>query len=122
VSIRADTDRGSATVFAAAISLVLVMAATAAVLVVAVVLAGHRARSAADLAALAGATAELGGGDACQAARANARTNDAEVTTCQVNGEMSSFVVAVSVTVPTGLRSPLPVAVGVQAHAGNVAG
>ena len=122
MSVSGGSDRGSATVFAAALSLVLVMAATAAVLVVAVVLAGHRARSAADVAALAAATAEVGGGDPCSAARANARTNGAEVTTCQVAGESSSFVVAVTVTVPTGLRSPLPVAVGAEAHAGNVAG
>ena len=115
-------DRGSATVFAAAISLVLVMAATAAVLVMAVILASHRARSAADLAALAGATAEVGGGDACQAAGANARTNRADLQTCQVAGEKSSFVIAVTVTVPTGLRPPLPVTVRVEAHAGSVAG
>ena len=115
-------DRGSATVFAAAISLVLVMAATAALLVVAVVLASHRARSAADLAALAGATAEVGGGDACQAAGANALTNGADLTTCRVAGETSSFVIAVTVTVPTGLRPPLPGTVRVEAHAGSVAG
>jgi secretion/DNA translocation related TadE-like protein len=115
-------DRGSATVFAAAISLVLVMAATAAVLVIAVVLATHRARSAADLAALAAATAEVDGSDACSAARANARTNGAEVAACQVTGETSSFVVAVTLAVRTGLRAPLPEHVGAEAHAGNVAG
>jgi secretion/DNA translocation related TadE-like protein len=115
-------DRGSATIFAAAISLVLVMAATVAVVVVAVVLASHTARSAADLAALAAATAEVGGSDACAAARVNARANGAEVTSCQVAGETSSFVVAVTLTVRTGLRAPLPEQVGGEAHAGNVAG
>ncbi len=115
-------DRGSATVFAAAISLVLVMSATAAMVVVAVVLATHRARSAADLAALAAATAEVGGSDACAAARINARTNGAEVTTCRVTGDTSSFVVAVTLTAPTGLGSPLPARVGAEAHAGTVAG
>jgi secretion/DNA translocation related TadE-like protein len=103
-------------------SLVLVMAATAALIVVAVVLAGHRARSAADLAALAAATAEVGAGEACSAARINARTNGAEVVTCRVTGEASSFVVAVTVSASTGLRAPLPKAVSAEAHAGNVAG
>ena len=119
---RAQADRGSATAFAAAISLVLVMAATAAVFVVAVVLASHRARSAADLAALAGAVSEVGGGDGCSAARINAHANRAELTSCRVTGDTSSFVVAVTVTVPTGLRAPLPLTVGADAHAGNVAG
>jgi len=103
-------------------ALVLVMAATAAVIVVAVVLAGHRARSAADLAALAAATAEVGGGDACSAARVNARTNGAAVVTCRISGEASSFVAAVTVSASSGLRAPLPDAVSAEAHAGNVAG
>ncbi len=119
---RGRADRGSATVFAAAISLVLVMAATAAVFVVAVVLASHRARSAADLAALAAATSEVGGGDGCSAARINAHANGAELTGCRMTGETSSFVVAVTVTVQTGLRAPLPPTMGADAHAGNVAG
>jgi secretion/DNA translocation related TadE-like protein len=115
-------DRGSATVFAAAISLVLVTVATVAVVVVAVVLASHTARSDADLAALAAATAEVGGSDACAAASVNARANGAEVTSCQLRGETSSFVVAVTLTVRTGLRAPLPARVSAEAHAGNVAG
>jgi len=122
MTVTGRTDRGSATVFAAAISLVLVTAATVAVIVVAVVLASHRARTAADLAALAAATAEVSGGDACAAARANARTNGAEVTSCRLDGEVSSFVVAMSVTTSTGLRPPLPATVGAEAHAGNATG
>jgi secretion/DNA translocation related TadE-like protein len=97
------------------------MAATAAVFVVAVVLASHRARIAADLAALAAATSEVRGGDACSAARINAQGNGAEVTGCRVTGDTSSFVVAVTVTVTTGLRAPLPLTAGADAHAGNVA-
>lgn len=120
--MRGRTDRGSATIFAAAISLLLVMAATAAVIIVAVVLASHRAHSAADLAALAAATAQVEGSGPCSAARANALANGAEVMRCQVSGEESSFVVAVTVSVRTGLSSPLPLRVGADAHAGNVAG
>jgi len=121
VTARGPTDRGSATVFAASIALVLVMAATVAVLVVAVILASHRARAAADLAALAAAT-EIGGSDVCTAARASARTNGADLTSCVLTGTTSSFVVAVSVTVPTGLRNPLPMQVNAEAHAGNAVG
>jgi secretion/DNA translocation related TadE-like protein len=101
---------------------VLIMAAAAAVVVVAVVLASHRARVAADLAALAAATAEVGGTDACSAARTNARTNGAQVVTCRVIGETSSFAVGVTVGASTGLRAPLPATVSAEAHAGNVAG
>lgn len=122
MTLAVRSERGSATVLAAAIALVLVMAATAAVVVVAVVLASHRARSAADLAALAAASSEVLGGDACAAARANARSNSAELTSCHVVGDTSSFVVAVSVTAPTGLTSPLPVRAGADAHAGSVRG
>ena len=116
------TDRGSATVFAASIALVLVMAATVAVLVVAVILASHRARAAADMAALAAATAEVGGSDACTAAGASARANGADLTSCGLTGTTASFVVAVTVTVPTGLSSPLPMQVSAEAHAGNTVG
>jgi secretion/DNA translocation related TadE-like protein len=122
VRVRTFSDHGSATIFAAAMSLVLMMAAAAAVIVVAVVLASHRARSAGDLAALAAATAEVGGSDACSAARVNARANGAEVITCRVIGEASSFVVGVTVSASTGLRAPLPATVSAEAHAGNVAG
>lgn len=117
----ARSDRGSATVLAAAASLVLVMAATAAVIVVGVVLASHRARSAADLSALAAAAAVVRGGDACTAARATARTNGTEATSCGVSGDTSSFVVAVTVTITTGLKAPLPTTVTAVAHAGNAA-
>jgi len=122
VTVRGATDRGSATVFAASISLVLVMAATVAVLVVGVILASHRARAAADLAALAAATAEVDGRDVCTAARASARTNGADLTSCVLTGTTASFVVAVSVTVPTGLNPPLLMQVSAEAHAGNAVG
>jgi len=122
VTVRSARDRGSATVFAASIALVLVTAATVAVLVVAVILASHRARAAADLAALAAATAEVGGSNVCTAARASARTNGADLTSCVLTGTTASFVVMVSVTVPTGLSTPLPMQVSAEAHAGNAVG
>ncbi len=116
------TDRGAATVFAAALAMVLVMAATVAVLVATSVLAGHRARAAADLSALAGATAAAGGLDACRTAQSVAAANGATVTACDLVGTPASFVVAVTVAVSTGLRAPLPTAVHADAKAGNVPG
>lgn len=106
--------------FAAVLAVVLVMAATTAILVVTAVLAGHRARAAADLSALAGATAAADGLDACRTARAVAESNDATLTACRLVGTPSSFVVEVTVAVNTGLRAPLPDAVHADAKAGNV--
>lgn len=119
---RSRPDRGAATVFAAALGMVLVTVATIAILVVTAVLAGHRARAAADLAALAGATAAADGLDACRTARAVAEANRATLTSCRLAGTPRSFVVAVTVAVSTGLRAPLPDAVHADAKAGNVLG
>jgi len=108
--------------FAAALAMVLVMAATIAILVVTAVLAGHRARAAADLAALAGATAAAEGLDACRTAQAVAEVNGGVLTSCRFAGTPTSFVVSVTVAVRTGLRAPLPDAVHADAKAGNVPG
>ncbi len=116
------TDRGAATMYAAALATVLVTAATIAVLVVTAVLASHRARAAADLSALAGATAQADGLDACRTAGVVAQANGASLTTCQVAGSPLSFVVSITVAVGTGLRAPLPVAVHADAKAGSVPG
>jgi secretion/DNA translocation related TadE-like protein len=102
--------------------MVLVMAATIAILVVTAVLASHRARAAADLSALAGATAAADGLDACLTAAAVAGANGATLTSCRPAGTPASFVVAVTVTVRTGLRAPLPDVVHAAAKAGNVPG
>lgn len=107
---------------AAALAMVLVTAATIAILVVTAVLASHRARAAADLSALAGATAAADGLDACRTATAVAVANGASLTLCRFVGTPTSFVVAVTVTVRTGLRAPLPAALHADAKAGNVPG
>lgn len=57
----------------------------------------HRARSAADLAALAGAQAHVKDGDACAAARAAATRNGGRVASCDVQGGRRDFLVAVEV-------------------------
>ena len=91
-------ERGSGTVLVLGIvAVLLAMAVCAGVLIQAQAAAG-KARSAADLAALGGATALssiVAPGDPCEAASRVARANGAEVTTCSVTGE--GVVVEVSV-------------------------
>ena len=108
--------------FAAALAMVLVVVATIAILVATAVLASHRARAAADLTALAGASAAVDGLDACRTAAAVAEANGASLTSCHLAGTATSFVVAVTVTVRTRLRAPLPGALHADAKAGNVPG
>ena len=91
-------ERGSGTVLVLGIiAVLLAMAVCAGGLIQAQAAAG-KARSAADLAALGGATALssiVAPGDPCEAASRVARANGAEVTTCSVTGE--DVVVEVSV-------------------------
>ena len=95
-------DGGSATVLV--LALVAVLAAVAALLVGAgaLVVARHRADSAADLAALAAAARALdGAGAACRAADGVARATGAALVGCRLQGE--DAVVTVEVTPPGGL-------------------
>ena len=92
-----------------------------AVVAAAYLVAGHRARGAADLAALSGAAAYAEGRAPCPAAGRVARVNDARLTRCDRVGDDVDYVVSVSVEVPVGLRVPgLPEALGGRAHAGPV--
>ncbi|MGY2067223.1 Rv3654c family TadE-like protein [Blastococcus sp. SYSU DS0619] len=96
-----SSERGSATVWVLALSAVLALLATAAVLVGVAAVARHRAAGAADLAALAAAgRAVVGDPAACTAATDVAAANGAELTGCRV-GE--GGVVDVAVTVPVRL-------------------
>lgn len=58
----------------------------------------RKAESAAELAALAGVTASVGGEDPCAAAHDAASRNDAAVSDCEVRGEGRNVVVEISVT------------------------
>lgn len=58
----------------------------------------RKAESAAELAALAGVTASVGGEDPCAAAHDAASRNDATVAGCEVRGEGGNVVVEISVT------------------------
>lgn len=85
-------------------------------------LAAQRARTAADLAALSGATAFAGGEDACAAARRFARANSASVVSCNQVGDAVDFVVTVEAQVRVGVHVPgLPSTVRAIAYAGSTA-
>jgi secretion/DNA translocation related TadE-like protein len=82
--------------------------------------AGHRARSAADLAALSGAAAFARGQDACSTARTNARSNGAKVMDCSQVGDVIDFVVSVQVEIAVDISVPgLPTSIGAVAYAGS---
>ncbi|MGR6967291.1 Rv3654c family TadE-like protein [Geodermatophilus sp. URMC 61] len=116
---RVPGERGSATVWVAALAGVLAAIGVAAVLVGAAVVARHRATTAADLAALAGAEhAVRGEPGACAAAGEVAGANGARLTACTVG---DGAVVEVGVAVPVRL-GPLGVSrAGARARAGPVA-
>jgi secretion/DNA translocation related TadE-like protein len=89
-------DRGAATVYAVAATLVLLL--TTAVILAGVELARvqHQVAAAADLAALSGAAAVAVGADGCVAAGRIATANGARVTSCEVDGPVVDVVVEVS--------------------------
>lgn len=98
---RSADERGSALPFAVA-SLGLLLLVGAALGVVAAMVAAHRtAQAAADLAALAGASAVQRGADGCAAAAAIARANGATLDDCAVAEQ--DVVVVVRVTGPRWL-------------------
>jgi secretion/DNA translocation related TadE-like protein len=117
----ARDDRGSGTVLMMAVMLITAMVAVAGAILIAWFSGVHHARSAADLAALAGAQAYSTGHDACDAARSTATNNKATLTACSVDTNGYDFVVRVFVEVPV---SPLlpggPTKFRQESYAGNV--
>ena len=105
-------DRGAGTALTGLMILVIAMASLVAVTYLGWLTSVERARSAADLAALAGAGAELRGRDACEAASRSAGANGARLVSCQVIG--GRFDLRVRVEVATELR---PVLAGVHREA-----
>lgn len=99
-------ERGSGGMLVASIVLVLVTAAGVGAWIAAWYGCLEHARSAADLASVAGAQARAKGADACEAARYTASRNAARVTLCAVAGDDRSFTVTVRVAVP--LRPAVP--------------
>lgn len=78
------SERGSGTVLALGVAMVLALAAAAAVLVGQVTTLRHRADAAADLAALAGAQTARDGGDPCPVAGGIAAANGGLLRSCVV--------------------------------------
>jgi secretion/DNA translocation related TadE-like protein len=89
---------GAATLLALAMAGVLLLVGAALAVVGALVLDHRRAQAAADLAALAGATATARGDPGCHAAAVVAQLNDAELHDCQIEGA--------TVTVRVEVRGP----------------
>lgn len=105
----------------AVVALAIVLASWAGLSFGMAVVASHRAKGAADLAALAGASAYAEGADACASAGALARANGAELVACSVHGDRTGFVVVVRVRA-AGVTGPLASVpwLTVQSQAGNV--
>ena len=116
--MRPSRERGSATVLTVAAIGVVVTMATAALLVAGVVRDVHRARGAADLAALAAAGPLTAGAPPdCAAAARVARANGATLTACTLQGD-GAVVVSASVVRPTTagwLRGPACVSASARA-------
>lgn len=94
---RRTADEGSATVTALGVVGVLVVLLTACLALASASVAGHRARSAADLAALAAAQALAGSSAApCAEASRIAERQGAVVRECRVDGADVELVVAVT--------------------------
>jgi secretion/DNA translocation related TadE-like protein len=93
---------GAGTVLAVAMMGLLVTVTVATSGVVGVVATHRRAQSAADLSALAGASALQDGGDPCRRAATIARRNAARLRRCQVDGWTVAVEVASRIELPGG--------------------
>ena len=95
---RGSDSRGAATLLVVALTGVVLLLGLAGAFLTATGAAHRRAQAAADLAALAGATAHRHGDDACAAAGKVAMSNGAASTACHLEGE--DVVVEVSLSGP----------------------
>ena len=118
---RVRGERGSGTLLMAGIMGLVVTLGAMAMLVAGYVVGYHRARAAADLAALSGAAAFSVGGDACAEARRTAKLNGARVARCGQVGDHIDFVVTVRAVVDVRSLLPgLPKEVEAEAYAGRI--
>ncbi|WP_082600484.1 Rv3654c family TadE-like protein [Nocardioides sp. Soil777] len=99
---RRPGERGAATLLVVAAAGLLLFVGLALSGVSAVVVAQRRAQSAADLAALSGATAAADGRDGCAAAAATARANDAVLVSCVDGADDVRVSVRVRASGPAG--------------------
>ena len=114
--------RGGASILMAGVMGVVVTISCVAMMISGYLLGYHRARAAADLAALSGAVAYQQGGNGCAEARRLAVANGARLADCDQVGDQVEFVITVRVAVAVELRVPgLPRTIAAEAHAGPVA-
>lgn len=88
--MRSARERGSATVHAMSISIVLLVLALVMIQATGLIRLRHRVAAAADLAALAASQASVEGRDGCDAARSIARRNDAEIISCRMDFDVAT--------------------------------
>lgn len=113
--------RGGGTGLTLAIAVVLLAVAVVGAWQVAWLACGARARSVADLVALAAAGSQQAGEPACAAAERAAVRNHAVLTSCEVLTGWGEFVVDVRVEVPVAPRvAGAPEVVGADSRAGVV--
>lgn len=119
MTIKAADERGAATFVMVAVLALVVLLGGAGLLLGRYAVAARQARSAADLSAMAGATARQQGGDGCRAAAELARANRARLLQCEEVGDQLDFVVTVRVRLPVPTTVPgAPQAVEAVAYAG----
>ena len=106
--MRTRSERGTATFVMLGVLAVVLAVAAAGMVVGGYLVAVHRARAAADLAALSGAAAFQHGGAACPKARAIALSNGADLVVCDQVGDQLDFVVTARVRVRIGSEWALP--------------
>jgi len=99
MTARHHDQRGSGTVLMIAVMLIAAMVAFVGACLLAWFGCVHKARAAADLAAVAGADAYNTGADACSAASQAAVSNKAQLTACRVDTNGYDFIVRVTVQV-----------------------
>jgi secretion/DNA translocation related TadE-like protein len=119
---QAYDERGGGTMLMIGVLTVVMTLAMAGVCLAGYLVAVHRARAAADLAALSGAASVSTGDAPCPAADRVAVQNRAKVVSCGRVGDAVDFVVTVrvQVRVSTGVRG-LPGTIEAVAHAGSAA-
>jgi secretion/DNA translocation related TadE-like protein len=88
--VSAGDDRGSVTVHAAAVAVLLILAALLVTEMAGLVRLRHRVAAAADLAALAATQASVSGRDACAVGRRVARRNGAELVRCRMDYDVAT--------------------------------
>lgn len=115
------SEGGSGTALLAFVAFSLVVATWVGLSIALAVVGSRQARAAADLGALAGASAQALGEDACAAAEAVVARNNARVTACSTHGDRVQFVVVLEVAVrPMGGSFPGPSEFKASAEAGSL--